>query len=112
MKIAIASTGKDLAADVADNFGRCPYFLIVTTENKEIRDWEVIENTSVSQTEGAGIAAAKIVVGKDAQVVIAGAVGPRAMEVLGQFNTEVCSANGKIEDVINDFLKDENCHSH
>jgi len=107
MKIAVSSTGKNLESKVTDVFGRCPYFLIVDIANKKIKGVEVIENTSIDQTVGAGISAAKIIAKKDVDALITGAVGPRALDVLKQFNIQVYNGFGPIKEIIQKFINRE-----
>ena len=86
MKIAISSTGKNLNSNVSDVFGRSPYFIIVEIENKKIVKVETIQNISTKQMGGVGISVAQMVAEKDATIVITGNAGPRAVDVLKQFN--------------------------
>jgi predicted Fe-Mo cluster-binding NifX family protein len=104
MKIAISSVGKNLDGNIADVFGRCPYFIIVDIEKGEIKGTEVIKNANGGQQSGAGMAAAKLIAEKGASVVIAKNVGPRASAVLKQFNIEVYSGEGVINDVLQNFI--------
>lgn len=79
MKIAIASSGKDLDSQVDSRFGRCPYFLIVDSETEE---FEVVENIAGQAARGAGISAAQVIANKGVGAVIAGNFGPNAVNVL------------------------------
>ena len=79
MKIAIASSGKDLDSQIDPRFGRCPYFLIVDSETEE---FEAVENTAGQAARGAGISAAQVVANKGVGAVIAGNFGPNAVHVL------------------------------
>ena len=107
MKIAVSSTGKNLESRVTDVFGRCSYFLIVEIDNKKIKGVEVIENTSIDQTVGAGISAAKIIAKKGVNAIITGAVGPRALGVLKQFNIQVYNGFGPIKEAVQKFIDGE-----
>lgn len=104
MKIAISSTGKELFDDVAELFGRCPYFVIVEIENSKIAKADVIKNDNENQASGAGMSAAKLLAENDVNVVIARTVGPRAMDVLKQFNIEVYNGEGTVKEVIQKFI--------
>ncbi|MCK4928005.1 MAG: NifB/NifX family molybdenum-iron cluster-binding protein [Candidatus Aenigmarchaeota archaeon] len=104
MKIAVSSTGKDLDSDVSSMFGRCPYFIIAEIEDEKIKAFEAVENTSADQAGGAGISAAKIVAEKDVNAVISESVGPRALDVFRQFNIEVYSGNGSVNDTLQEFI--------
>jgi predicted Fe-Mo cluster-binding NifX family protein len=78
MKIAIASSGKNLDSLVDPRFARCPYFLIVDDENDK---FEIVENSANQAFRGAGISAAQMVVNKGVGAVIAGNFGPNALNV-------------------------------
>ncbi len=94
MKVALSSTGKDLDSNVSNVFGRCPYFIIAEIENKKIIKTEAIKNISADQMGGAGISAARTVAEEDVKAVITGSIGPRASDVLRQFNIEVYNGKG------------------
>lgn len=89
MKIAISSTGKNLESEVDIRFGRCPYFLIIEIEKKEIKNTKAIENTAMMQGGGAGITAAQIVGNESVNAVIGINFGPRAFSVLRQLEIEI-----------------------
>jgi len=104
MKIAVSSTGKELDSDVSNVFGRCPYFIIVEVEDKKITKTEAIENMSAKQRGGAGISAAQTVAEKGVKAVITGNIGPRASDVLRQFNIEVYNGSGAVKEALQKFI--------
>ncbi len=104
MKIAISSTGKDLESEVDARFGRCPYFLIAEIENKELKNAKAIENTAATQMGGAGITAAEIVANEKVNAVITVNMGPRAFSVFEQFEIKIYQGQGKIKDVVQEFI--------
>ena len=104
MKIAVSSTGDKLSDSVSDVFGRCPYFIIAEIKDGKIERTEAIENKNTDQTSGAGISTAQLMAEKNVNVVITGNVGPRAMDVLKQFNIDVYSGNGVIKEVLQEFI--------
>ncbi len=104
MKIAISSTGKTLESDVDARFGRCDYFLIVEIKDKKIKNVKTIENTAKEQMGGAGITAGEIVANEKVDVIITKNLGPRAFSVFEQFKTKVYSGEGKIKDVVQNFI--------
>jgi predicted Fe-Mo cluster-binding NifX family protein len=105
MKIAVSSTGKSLESNVSDIFARCPYFIIVEIENGKIQKVETIENKNANQLGQAGISVAKFLAEKNVKAVITGNVGPRAFDVLKQFNIEIYQGEGKVKEVIEKFIE-------
>lgn len=105
MKIAISSDEKKINGNIAENFGRCTYFLFVEIAKGEIKELEVVENKSQNQASGVGIAVAQMIAEKNVNAIIAGAVGPRALEVLKQFNIQVYQTSGPIKKAIEKFIK-------
>lgn len=103
MKIAIASGGKELSGNVSEIFGRCPYFIIAEIENGKIVKTEALKNESEKQSSGAGMAAARFLAENGADAVAVKTVGPRAADVLRQFDIKVYNEGGKIEDVLRKF---------
>jgi predicted Fe-Mo cluster-binding NifX family protein len=104
MKIAISSTGKELSDSVAELFGRCPYFFIAEIENSKIAKADAIKNDNENQASGAGMSAAKLLAENNVNIVIARTIGPRAMDVLKQFNIEVYNREGTVKEVIQKFI--------
>lgn len=104
MKIAVSSESNDISDNVSDIFGRCPYFIIAEINNQKIEKTEAIENKSTDQTSGAGVSTAQLMAEKDVNIVITGNAGPRALDVLGQFNIEVYSGKGVIKEVLQEFI--------
>jgi len=104
MKIAVSSTGKDIESNTSDVFGRCPYFIIAEIQDKKIKRTEAIKNENTDQMRGAGISAAQLVAERDVNVVITENVGPRALDVLKQFNIKVYFGKGVVKDVLQEFI--------
>jgi len=105
MKIAIATASGNLGSEISDVFGRSPYLIIVELENGRIKNSEIIKNENDVLKSGAGVAAAKLVAEKGANAVIAKNVGPRALEVLRQFDIKIFDAGGKADEALRDFIK-------
>jgi predicted Fe-Mo cluster-binding NifX family protein len=79
MKIAVTSTGMTTDALVSEKFGRCSYFALYDTESGTIR---IISNSAENLDHGAGPKAAQLIINENAEVVLTGAVGGNAEEVL------------------------------
>jgi len=95
---------KSIEGNVSDVFARCPYFIIVEIENQKIEKFEAIKNESENQMSGVGISAAQLMAEKNVNAVITGNVGPRAFDVLKQFNIGIYRGNGIIEKVLQEFI--------
>ena len=104
MKIAISSTGEKLTDNVSEVFARCPYFIIAEIKNRKIEKTEIIKNESTDQMSGAGISAAQLIAEKNVNAVITGNVGPRALDVLRQFNIKIYSGSGAVKEVLQEFI--------
>jgi len=97
MKIAVAATGGSLDAQVADQFGRCRFFLIVDSESLR---FEAFSNPASGMAGGAGPAAAQELARRGAQVVLAGTFGPRAQQALQAAGIRYVESSGKVRDAI------------
>jgi len=101
MKIAVTATGATLESPMDPRFGRCPYFLIVETEDLS---FEAVANPNASRDSGAGIQAAQLVAGKDARFVITGNCGPNAYQTLSAAGLGVIvGGSGTIREVVENF---------
>jgi predicted Fe-Mo cluster-binding NifX family protein len=104
MKIAISTIAGNFNSEISDVFGRTPYIIIVDIENGEIKNEEIIKNENDGQQSGVGMAVAKIIAEKGASVVITKNVGPRALDVLRQFDIKVVDASGKASKALQEFI--------
>ncbi|MFZ0134011.1 MAG: NifB/NifX family molybdenum-iron cluster-binding protein [Desulfobacterales bacterium] len=101
MKVAISSTGNDLSASLDPRFGRCPYFVIVDTEDMTV---EAIANEAGARGGGAGIEAARQVAAKKVGAVITGNCGPNAVQTLNAAGIQLYSGQaGTIREVVERF---------
>jgi len=105
MKIAISSAGKTIDEDIDARFGRCPYFLIVETENKKIKSTKVIENNASHQSTGAGITAGEIIGNENPDAIITTNMGPKAMQIFNQLKINIYQAQGNIKSAIENFMQ-------
>lgn len=79
MKVAISASEATLDSRTEPRFGRCPWFVIIDTDTGA---FEVHSNPGLNAPQGAGVAAAQLVVDKGAGCVITGRLGPRAWQAL------------------------------
>jgi len=96
MKVAIAKEGDF----VSEHFGHCTEYAVFAIENKRITSREILESP--------GHEPGKLPVfltGHKITHVLAGGMGPRAVDLFCQNNIEVfLGVRGEIETVIRDFL--------
>ena len=99
MKIAITSTGRDLASKMDPRFGRAAYFIVVDLDTMQ---FEAIDNQQVlNLAQGAGIQSSKNVVDQEVQVLITGHCGPKAFQVLKSAGVSIfLGAHGSVADAI------------
>jgi predicted Fe-Mo cluster-binding NifX family protein len=101
MKIAISSSGQDLAAQLDSRFGRCRYFLLIETDTMDV---DVIDNNSAAQGGGAGIQSAQTIAAKGAKALITGNCGPNAMQTLSAAGIPVyLGQSGSVQDLVDKF---------
>lgn len=104
MKVAISSTGQDLAGNVSEVFARCPYFIVAEIEDHKIKKTEVVKNEGEHQIGMAGVSTAQLMAEKNIEAVITGNVGPRALDVLNQFNIAIYLSKGSVQDALQSFI--------
>jgi len=105
MKIAVSSTGEDKSSEVSPVFARSPYFIIAETEDGKTKWLETIENDNNGQPSGAGITAAQMMAENNVEAVIAGNIGPRALDILKQFGIKSYAASGKVEEALQNVIE-------
>ncbi len=97
MKIAVAATGGSLDALVAEQFGRCRYFLIVDDESLR---FEAFANPASGMGGGAGLAAVQEIARRGAEIALAGQFGPRAQQALQAAGIRSVESSGKVRDAV------------
>jgi predicted Fe-Mo cluster-binding NifX family protein len=105
MKIAISSSGQDLAAQLDPRFGRCRYFLIIETDTM---NFEVFDNDNAALGGGAGIQSAQFIADKGANAVITGHCGPNAMQTLSAAGVKVYVGQaGTVKDIVETYKNEK-----
>ncbi len=98
MKIAIATTTKDLSGEISDQGGRAPYYLVLD-EQKNIL--EVIKNPFAVGGGGAGPSVAKMLADRGVTKIVVGKIGEKMQEALMERSIEYEAANGLIKNYLN-----------
>jgi predicted Fe-Mo cluster-binding NifX family protein len=101
MKIAVTAASPSLDATIDPRFGRCPYFLIVETDDMR---FEAVANPSLSLGGGAGIQAAQLMAEKGVRHVLTGNCGPNAHQTLSAAGIGVIvGCSGAVRNAITEF---------
>lgn len=110
MKVAVSSSGADLASEVDPRFGRAANFIVVDTDTMA---FEVVANTqNLNLPQGAGIQAGKTVVNSGAEVILTGNCGPKAFAVLQQVGIKVAvTVKGTVADAVAAYTNGELQHA-
>ncbi len=92
-----------LQSEMSMHFGRCPYYVMVDVEDKEIKSSQTVDNPYFSNhTPGA---VPQFINTQNVHVMIAGGMGPKAVEMFRGFGIEVATGvGGKVENVLNAYL--------
>lgn len=83
MIIMLSSQGDTLDSQPNPRFGRTPYFIKFDLDQGH---WEALQNPAVSQSGGAGVAAAQFLADQGADIVVSGRFGPNAHQALKAAN--------------------------
>jgi len=102
VKVAVTTTEPSLDARVDPRFGRCPYFIVVETEDFS---FEALENPNLSLGGGAGIQSAQLMAEKAVQFVLTGNCGPNAHQTLSAAGIEIIvGCSGTVREVVEQFM--------
>jgi predicted Fe-Mo cluster-binding NifX family protein len=105
MKLIISSQGQKLESPIESRFGRSPWLIMHDSETNESK---AFVNPGVSQSGGAGVAAAQFVIDQAADIVISGDFGPHAANALRAGKVKMYLFDGNLANVgeaVDTFLK-------
>lgn len=107
MKLALSiETNQGSDSKMAHHFGRCPYFALVELSNDEIYGLDIIQNPFFESHQPGQVP--EFIQSQQAEVMISGGMGRRALEFFSQFGIDVkTGAEGTVSDVIKAFLAGE-----
>ncbi len=115
MRIAVSSKGGE-NAEVSDHFGRCPEFLVFDCKNRNIVEVEHVSNPYFKNHVPGAVPG--FISSLKADVMIAGGMGPRAVEMFSSAGIKVVlGASGDIKQTVEaylsgDLIQDENACKH
>jgi predicted Fe-Mo cluster-binding NifX family protein len=106
-KIALAcEDNKGLNGQISQHFGRCPSYLIVDVEGNEIKKSDIISNPYYDNHIPGMVP--KFISEQGVNVMIAGGMGPRAIDMFSNFGIEVVTgAIGNVGNVLKAYLQGE-----
>ena len=102
--IAVAAEDdKGLIGEVSHHFGRCPYYVLAQTDGTKCVSATVTENPFYGNHQPGEMP--KFIHDLGADVILAGGMGPRAVQMFVQYGIEVATgAVGQVERVLNAYL--------
>ena len=107
MKLIISAQDPSLESSVDRRFGRCTWLILFDTETNQ---WEAFQNPGVSQSGGAGVAAAQFVVDQKADAILSGDFGPNASRAFQAANIEMrrfTDSTTTVQDAVDQFRSNE-----
>ena len=104
MRIAIpCSNNNGLKSEISMHFGRSPYYAFVDVEENKIKNFEIVPVPFAEHGPGD---LPNFVKENGGGVVIAYGMGGRAVDFFNQLGIDVITgASGRVEEVVDDFLK-------
>jgi len=105
MKIALATDDNmGLDAVLSHHFGRCPYYIVVDFDDKEIKDVKAVKNPFY-ESHGQTGEVPNFINSLGADVIIAGGMGPKAIGFFQQIGIQAFTgASGIVGDVIKSYM--------
>ena len=95
-----------LDGQVSGHFGRCPYYTLVDVEDGKVQNVAVVENPFYSNHQPGQVPA--FVHSQNANVIIAGGMGPMAINLFNSYGIEVVTGYmGTVKNVLEAYLKGE-----
>ena len=106
-KIALAcEDNQGLDGQISQHSGRCPYYLLVEVEGSEIKKTDAVDNPYYDDHIPGMVP--KFINEQGANVMVAGGMGPRAIDMFSNFGIEVVTgAVGNTGNVLQAYLKGE-----
>jgi len=103
-RIAFACEEKNgLQSEMSMHFGRCPYFMMVDVDGKEVKNVQAVENPYFNGHVPGAVP--QFINTQKVKVMIAGGMGPKAIDMFHGFGIEVATGvAGKLENVLKAYL--------
>jgi predicted Fe-Mo cluster-binding NifX family protein len=103
MKIAIsADSNEGLDSVVAQHFGRCPFFVIVDTEEGKVQSTQVVDNPFYGRHQPGQVP--QLIHNHGVDVMISSGMGGRAIQFFQQFGIDVATgASGTVRAALESY---------
>jgi len=103
-KIAFAcEENKGLESEMSMHFGRCPFFMMADVDGKDVKKTEAIPNPFFNGHVPGAVP--DFINKQHANVLIAGGMGPKAVQMFESFGIEVATGvGGQVENVLQAYL--------
>jgi len=104
MRVAVSTDdGNGLDSVVSPHFGRCPYYVLVDLDGREIGQVEVVENPAHGQHQPGQVPG--FINSHGADVMLAGGMGRRAIGFFQQYGIQaVTGATGTVRHALEQYL--------
>ena len=105
MRIAFtADEPKGLDSVISYHFGRCPYFVIVELDGRDVKKVENVDNPSAESHAAGELPQLMNQLGVNA--IVTGGMGPKAQEYFAQYGIQpITGAYGKVRDVLEEIIE-------
>ena len=106
MRIAVSSeSNQGMESRVSPHFGRCPYFVLVDVEEREVLAVDAVENPFFGQHQPGQVPG--YIKEQEAQVMLSGGMGRRAQGFFGEFGIRVVvgAPSNDAEEVVKQYLE-------
>ncbi len=99
-----ADDNEGLKSRISHHFGRCPYYVFVEVEDGHIVSVNGEENPYYTSHEPGAVPG--YISSKNADFIVAGGMGPRAVQFFEQYRiSPIIGVSGVVEDVLKDILE-------
>jgi predicted Fe-Mo cluster-binding NifX family protein len=104
-RIAFAcEENKGLESEMSMHFGRCPYFMMVDVEGKDVKKVDPVANPFYNGHVPGAVP--EFINTQSANVMIAGGMGPKAIDMFNGFGIEVATGvAGTVGNVLKAYLE-------
>ncbi len=93
-----------LQSEMSMHFGRCPHFTLVDVEGTEIKEVKVVGNPAYNNHVHGVVPT--FIHEQSANVMVAGGMGPKAINMFNDFGIEVATGvGGKVENVLKAYIE-------